>query len=294
MRTMHYRVLMLVAWLVLFYNIERVRWFFGAGQIQFITRYAYIFVALAALITLALPMLHQLPVWILGSGGVVLYLVLKSWLGYPLGGETLPVTITEICAILVTGLLTRQVIGAIGEFENSIVNFTIKHVGRQTRAFDIEQGEMYQEVRRARAFSRPLALMAIEPATDSFQVATERIVEEVQYATMKQYVLARLAKVIEDQLGPYSVIAQDGDKFLVLLPESSREDIGRLMAQVRGQVQDTIGLELRIGFSTLPEEDTFDGLVEAAYTDMKRVTRHMAEEAPRPRATSVQGQVTSQ
>lgn len=294
MRTMHYRVLMLVAWLVFFYNIERVRWFFGAGQIQFITRYAYIFVALAALITLALPLLHRLPVWILGSGGVVLFAVLKSWFGYPLGGETLPVTVTEICAILVTGLLTRQVIGAIGEFENSIVNFTIKRVGRQTRAFDIEQGEMYQEVRRARAFSRPLALMAIEPATDSFKVATERMVEEVQYATMKQYVLARLAKVIEDQLGPYSVIAQDGDKFLVLLPESSREDIGRLMAQVRGQVQDSIGLELRIGFSTLPEEATFDGLVEAAYADMKRVTRHISEEAPTPRATSVQGHVTSQ
>ena len=67
------------------------------------------------------------------------------------------------------------------------------------------------------------------------------------------------------------------------------------MAQVRGQVQDSLGLELRMGFSTLPEVDTFDGLVEAAYSDMKRVTRHIvAEEAPRPRATSVQGQVTSQ
>jgi GGDEF domain-containing protein len=291
---MHYRVLVLVAWLVFFYNVERVRWFVGAGQIQFVTRYAYIFVALAALFTLALPILHRLPWWLLSSGGVVLFLVLKSWFGYPLWGVALPVTVTEICAILVTGLLTRQVIGAISEFENSIVNFTIRRVGRQTKAFDIEQGDMYQEVRRARAFNRPMALMAIEPGAESFKVATEKMVEEVQQATMKQYVLAALAKAIENQLGPYSIIAQDGDRYLVLLPEVSKEDIPRLTAQVRGQVQDSIGLELRVGAATLPEFETFDGLVEAAYAEMRDVTPRKLEEIPAPRAASVQGQVTSQ
>ena len=293
MRTMHYRVLLLVAWLVFFYNIERVRWFVGAGQIQFVTRYAYIFVALAALVTLAFPALHRLPLWFLGAGGIVLFLVLKSWFGYPLWGAALAVTVTEICAILVTGLLTRQVAAAIWEFENSIVNFTIKRVGRHTKAFDIEQGEMYQEVRRARAYDRPLALMAVEPATDAFEAATEKMVEEVQRATMKQYVLAGLAKVLEDQLGPFSIIAQDGDRFLVLLPEASKGEISRLTAQVRGQVQESIGLELRIGSATLPEVETFDELVETAYAEMKQ-TQYRSEESASPRTPSVQGQVTSQ
>lgn len=292
MRTMHYRALLLIAWLVFFYNIERVRWFIGAGQIQFVTRYAYIFVALAALVTLALPALHRLPLWLLGTVGVTLFLFLKSWFGYPLGGTALAVTATEIGAILVTGLLTRQVISAIGEFENSIVNFTIKHVGRQTKAFDIEQGEMYQEVRRARAFSRPLTLMAIEPGTSSFEVATEKMVEEVQQATMKQYVLAALAKELEDQLGPYSVIAQDDDRFLVLLPEASKADIPRLITQVRGQVQESMGLELRIGTATLPEVETFDDLVETAYVEMKQTQAKLGESVA-SRATPVRRQVTS-
>jgi len=289
---MHYRALLLVAWLVFFYNIERVRWLVGAGQIQFVTRYAYIFVALAALVTLALPTLHRLPLWLLSTVGVILFLVLKSWFGYPLEGQALAVTVTEICAILVTGLLTRQVIGAIGEFENSIVNFTIKRVGRQTKTFNVEQGEMYQEVRRARAFNRPLALMTIEPDRIPFEVATEKMVEEVQQATMKQYVLASLAKVLEDQLGPYNVIAQDDDRFLVLLPEASKADIPRLIAQVRAQVQESMGLELRIGTATLPEVETFDELVEKAYAEMKQ-TQAKPEESASPRVTSVQGQVTS-
>jgi GGDEF domain-containing protein len=292
MRTMHYRALLLVAWLVFFYNLERVRWFVGAGQIQFVTRYAYIFVALAALITLALPVLHRLPLWLLSAGGVIIFLVLKSWFGYPLWGATLAVTITEICAILVTGLLTRQVIGAIWEFEDSIVNFTIKRVGRQTKAFDIEQGEMYQEVRRARAFNRPLALLAIEPTMDSLKVATEKMVEEVQQATMKQYVLAALAKKLEEQLGPYSIIAQDGDRFLVLLPETSEEDVPKMSAQVRGQVHESIGLELQVGSAALPQVETFDELVETAYAEMKGM-EYLAGEAAVLTATSIQGQVTS-
>jgi GGDEF domain-containing protein len=292
MRTMHYRVLMLVAWLVFFYNLERVRWFIGASGIQFVTRYAYVFVALAALITLGFPALNRLPLWLLGSIGAILFLVMKSLFGYPLWGEALPVTVTEICAILVTGLFTRQVIGAIREFENSIVNFTVKRVGRQTKAFDIEQGEMYQELRRARAFTRPLALMAVEPNTKSLEVATERMVEEVQQATMKQYVLAALAKILEDQLGPYSIIAQDGDRFLVLLPESSRADMPKLTAQVRSQVHEALRLDLRIGTAALPEVETFDELVETAYSGMKEA-EHKSEDVVSPRATSVQGQVTS-
>jgi GGDEF domain-containing protein len=289
---MHYRALLLVAWLVFFYNIERVRWFVGAGQIQFVTRYAYIFVALAALVTLALPAVHRLPLWLLGSAGVILYLIFKNWFGYPLWGEALAVTITEICAILVTGLLTRQVAGAIWEFENSIVNFTIRRVGRHTKAFDIEQGEMYQEVRRARTFERPLALMAVEPATHSIEHAREKMVEEVQQATMEQYVLAALAKELEDELGPYSIIAQDGDRFIVLLPEASKSEIPKLISQVRVQVQEALGLELRIGSSTLPEVETFDELVETAYTRMVE-GKHKSEESAVPRAASVQGHVTS-
>jgi hypothetical protein len=290
---MHYRVLLLVAWLVFFYNLERVGWVLDVGQMQLLTRYAYIFVALAALVTLALPALHRLPFWMLAAGGSGLFLVLKAWFGYPLWGAALTVTVTEICAILVTGLLTRQVMAAIAEFEDSIVNFTIKRVGRQTKSFDVEQGEMYQEVRRARAFGRPLTLMALEPAADSIEVATEKIVEEVQQATTKQYVLAALAKELEDQLGPFSVIAQDDDRFLILLPESSRVDVPSLIAQVRAQVKGSLGLDLRVGTATLPEIETFEGLVEAAYAEMKDTTPHQ-EEASAPSAASVRKQATSQ
>jgi hypothetical protein len=291
---MHYRVLGLAAWLLFFYNLERVRVYIGAQEIQLLTRFAYGFVAFAALVSLALPVLHRLPLWISALGGTLIFLVLKMWFGFPIWGEGLPVTVTEICAILITLLLTRQVILAIREFEVSIVNFTVRRVGRRTADFVTEQGEMYQEVRRARAYRRPLAMMAVEPEANSFSVATEKMVEEVQQATMRQYVLAALAKTLESLLGPYSCIGQDGERFLVLLPEASKDDLPRLTAQVRGKAKEAIGLDLRIGAATLPEIETFDGLVDAACAEMTAETQQQPAGASAKRLTSVQGQLTSQ
>jgi GGDEF domain-containing protein len=118
----------------------------------------------------------------------------------------------------------------------------------------------------------------------------------VQQATMKQYVLAALAKELEDQFGPYGIMGQDGDKFLILLPEVSKEDVPRMMAQLRGQVQELIGLEeLKIGAASLPEVETFDELVEKAYAEMKGKTQQRLEEATMPRRVGpVQKQVISQ
>jgi GGDEF domain-containing protein len=294
MRRMHYRVLLLVVWLLFLYAIEPASRFVGYWRIDLLTAYAYVFVALIAFIGLALPAVHRLPLPLLISGGVLVFLVFKGWFGYPLWGRSLPLTVTEVCAFLVTGLLTRQVMWAIREFETSIVNFTIKHVGRHPKTFAIEQGEMYQEVRRAREFNRPLTLMAIEPETNSFKVAKEKMVEQVQRATLKQYVFAALAKTLEDQLSPYSIIAQNGDRFLVLIPETRAEDLPRLATHLGELVQESLGLEVRIGGASLPEVETFDELVETAHRELKDQTRQKPGETLKPRVTSAQGQVTSQ
>jgi GGDEF domain-containing protein len=153
---------------------------------------------------------------------------------------------------------------------------------------------MYQEVRRARAFNRPLVLIAIEPESDSLGVVQEKLVQEVQRATMKQYVFAALAKTLSDQLGPYNVIAQDGDKFLVLLPEVSKEDLPRLIAQLRGKIGESIGLGLQIGTASMPEVETFDELVEAAYAEMMSKIQPKTEEAVKTGVASVRGRLTSQ
>jgi GGDEF domain-containing protein len=294
MRTMHYRVLSLVAWLLFFYNLERVGKFLNHQRFELFTAYSYVFIALVALISLALPTIHRLSLPLLVSVGVVVFLVLNVWFGYPLWGRYLPLTVTEVCAFLVTGLLTRQVMLGIREFESSIVNFTIRHVGRHPKTFAIEQGEMYQEVRRAREFNRPLTLIAIEPETGSFRAAKEKMVEEVQQATMKQYVLAALAKTLEGRLSPYSIIAQDGDKFLVLIPEARGEDLPRLATELGETVQESLGLELRIGGASLPEVETFDELVEAARRELKIKARQKPREMLKPRVTTAQRQVISQ
>jgi GGDEF domain-containing protein len=279
--------------LLFLYNIERAGRLMGMPHVDFMTAYAHVFAAAVALATLAVPSLHRLPVPVLASVSIVLFVFFKPWFGYPLWGAALPVTVTEICAVLVTSLLTRQVILAIREFESSVVNFTIKRIGQRPKTFDVEQGEMYQEVRRARAFNRPLALLAIEP-DGSLNRAVEKMVAEVQQATVRQYVLAALVKRLEDLLGPYSIIAQDGDRFLVLLPERSKEEMPRLIKQLSKQIGECMDLKLRIGIATLPEIEMFDELVDAAYASLE--SRHLdaSEETAISSGTPLPDGLTSQ
>ncbi len=292
MRTMHYRVLVLAAWLLFLYNVERAGRLMGMERVDFMTAYAHVFIAAVTLATLAIPSLYRLPVPVLVSSVILVFLFFKPWFGFRLWGTALPVTVTEMGAVLVTGWLTHRVIAAVREFEASIVNFTIKHVGRQPGTFDLEQGEMYQEVRRARAFQRPLALLAIEPDV-SLNGAVEKMVAEVQRATMKQYVLAALVKRLEDLFGPYSIIAQDEGKFLVLLPERSKEEMPRLIKQLRGQVEESMHLDLRVGVATVPEVEMFDELVDAAYADMQNGSVDLSEEVARPSVTSIRERLPS-
>jgi hypothetical protein len=289
MRTMHYRVLALAAWLLFLNNLERVSKFIGDQRIDLLTPYAYVFVALATVITLAFPVIHRVSPSLILSMGAAVFLIFKAFFGYPLWGGALPLTVTELCAFLVTALLVRQVILAVREFETSIVNFTIARIGHPTKDLAIEQSEMYQEVRRAREFGRPLTMMAVKPQHESHAVAVEKMVEEVQQATMKQYVLAALAKTLKKQFSPYSIIAQNSDHFLVLLPEIAEEDCPQLTVRLREAAREVNGLNLQIGMASLPATETFDELIEVAHNRMS------ASAAPRevtaPRVTSTTGQV---
>ncbi|MDH4187387.1 MAG: hypothetical protein OEV08_10340, partial [Nitrospira sp.] len=135
--------------------------------------------------------------------------------------------------------------------------------------FSTGQGEMYREVRRARHHQRPLTLMAIGVEERSIRVALDRMVQEVQQAMMKQYVLSGVARTLCDELEDYSIIAQRNDHFLALLPEVTPGKSRDLIERLRRAVSEQVGVALQIGIASFPEDAvTFESLVEKAVEEM--------------------------
>lgn len=263
MKRMRFIVAVLIVWLFLFYNIERL------SEPINITDVAYTFVPIMAVLTILVSRLRKAPLWVLLVGFIPVFLALKAWVKSSMWGTSLPLTVTEICAIALTTILARWVSNGLSEFESAIAHITIGQVGKLPEPFSTGQGEMYREVRRARHHQRPLALMAIGVEEESIQVALDRMVQEVQQAMMKQYVLSGVARALCDELEDYNIIAQRNDHFLALLPEVTSEKLTDLSERLRRAVSEQVGVALQIGTASFPEDAmTFESLVEKAVGEM--------------------------
>jgi GTP cyclohydrolase III len=143
-------------------------------------------------------------------------------------------------------------------------------VGKLPEPFSTGQGEMYREVRRARHHQRPLALMAIGVEEESVQVALDRMVQEVQQAMMRQYVLSDVSKTLCKELEDYNIIAQRNHHFLALMPEMTPAKLTDLIERLRKTVFEQVGVTLKIGTASFPDDAvTFESLVEKAVEEMR-------------------------
>jgi GGDEF domain-containing protein len=254
-------VAMLISWLFFFYNIERL------SKHVNITTAAYILVPAVVVIIVLIPYLIKVHLSVLLLVPIVIFLLLETWMGGDkVWGAALPVTLMEISTIAVTAILARWVSIGVNEFEGAVKNITIGHGGeRRTR-----QGEIYREVQRARAFQRPLTLVAVKADEASIKVALDRMVQEVQQAMIQQYVLARVSKTLIDELDDYNIVAKRQDHFLILFPEATPEKLSEVLERLRKAVQEQVGVTLHIGLASLPDDAaTLEALVERAVADMQ-------------------------
>jgi GGDEF domain-containing protein len=263
MKRLRFLVAILVGWLFFFYNIERFCKFID------ITDVAYTFVPAMVIATVLASRLHRIPAWVHVIVPIPVFLVLKVWMESNMWGSYLPMTVIEVCAIILTTILARKVSMGISEFESAVANITIGQISNLPEPFSAGQGEMYRQVRRARDHQRPLALMALRVEEESIQVALDRMVQEAQQAMMKQYVLSGVSKTLCNGLEDYNIIAKRNDHFLVLLPEVTPDKLPDLVKQMRKAVSEQVGVTLQVGTASLPENAaTFEALVEKAEEKM--------------------------
>jgi GGDEF domain-containing protein len=271
MKSLRLWITLLILWLILFFNIERIN-----SPIN-IRSYTYVFVAIVVSLTLVLPRLQRLPFLILLVIPVPVFLVFRAfierghWYDNLLTGYALPLTVTQVSAILLTGLLARQIHYGLQEFEDIIANITFGHIGKLPKPFSEGQGSMYREVKRARRFHRPLAIVALKVDEADIQVVLPKIVKEVQQAMMKQYVLAGVARILNDNMQDFDTIALRDNNFIVVLPEINGEEAHQVALKLADVVKERLKIKLQVGTANFPQEAmTFESLVELALENAQR------------------------
>jgi len=266
--------------MIFFFNIERIN-----SPIN-IRSYTYIFVAGVAALTLGLPKLQRIPFFILLVAPIPVFLVLKTlmergdWYENLLLGNALPLTVTQVSAIILTGLLARQIYYRLREFEDVIANVTFNYIGKLPKPFSEGQGTIYREVKRARRYHRPLALIALKVNEADFQIVLPKMVKEVQQAMMREYTMAGIARILAENMHDFDTIAVRDNNFILVLPEISAEETAHIAQKLEDTVKEKMKVKLQVGTASFPNEAmTFESLVELALKN----TQQSAEIHPTPK-----------
>ena len=272
MRQLRFWLIITGVWLTFFFNIERI--IFNRFDTNIIRSDTYIFVAIVALLPLLLPRLHNFSFSSILI--IVTVLFLYIWYQSPRWGQSVTVhypqtnalsmlTILQVNAIILTGLLSRQISYSLNEFEYIVAKITFGHIGARPTPFAEEQSGMYREVRRAARYGRPLVMIAIKIDEESIQTPLPQMVKDVQKAMMKEFTLASIAESLDENLLSFDTIALRDNCFIITMPETSAQDIPTVVQRLESAIKEKFGIAVGIGAASFPNEAvTFEHLVELA------------------------------
>jgi GGDEF domain-containing protein len=264
MKQLRTRAIILTLWLLIFYMVTHIWVPLSINPVSY-------FYALAAIIFFfAVPGLSKInPVWLFLIP-ILFFICLKAILGLPWFGSALVVTIIECLAILVTLLILVWLRGSLQEFNNSVAYLSMGTKDKTLGQPIVDQNVLYREVRRARNHQRPLSILAIGVDETSVNLASDRIVKEAQQRLIKQLALTNISTILRDKLEDCDIVAQTNNHFLVILPETKPEDLPGLMDRLHAQIENQVGVDVRIGSASLPQDSyTMEGLLEKATLEMQ-------------------------
>jgi hypothetical protein len=194
-----------------------------------------------------------------------LFLILKVLLHYPLLGPGLPLTVTEVLAVLVSFGLGRRITLSLLEYEKSVVDLAALNWVTRPLSFLEMQDQFYREVRRARLHDRPLSLVAVRPDTQLSPMQINALIAETQLRLTKHYQEVRFAELFSTELSDCDLIAKCDDHFVLMLAETDSKRARDVARRLEVRVRELLGVGLQTGVATFPlEEVTLAGLVKRA------------------------------
>lgn len=297
MNRLRFWITVLIIWLIFVFNIERIN-----SPVN-IRSYTYIFVAIAAVAAI-IPKTNRLSYLALILIPVPSFLLFKSFgRGDSLWGAALPLTVTQVSGIVVTGLISRQISSGLREVERLVDEITSGYIGKPAKSFSEAQDIIYRELRRARHHQRPLSVITLRIDEKSVDLALPKIIVEVQKATMNEYVLAGVTRVLAQNVSDFGTIARRDNYFVVVLPETSNEEASEAATKLENIVYENLKVNLISGTASFPEQAvTFEALVnlatqaadDRAFGKLDHVVEAKKEEYSRPPPDNIEREISSQ
>jgi hypothetical protein len=284
MRRLHFSILVLCGWFFAFYNVERI-----FEQVN-LASFVYLLAPVLGMLVLSIPKLRRVPLYWYIPLSFVSVIILRSALGYGQQENAFSLCVTESLATWITLALSYQLGKGIDEYCSAATTAMVNHLADHTQPFEEAQSAVVREVRRARLFRRPIAVLALNPQPVDEEESLDRFTQEFRAELVQQYISAKAAGCLSTHLRSCDILTQSNKHFFALLPELNRDEALELARQMQGDLSSELGLNLKVGISMFPEDEvTATGLLERAEAEeaeieLVRETASFASENIRPLA----------
>jgi hypothetical protein len=162
--------------------------------------------------------------WI-ALAGMVPFFILKATRGLRDWRDEHAADGHRMASLFTTIFLSWQIGRRIESLRAEILRLTVGSGSVAARPFQNAQAECYREIRRARHYNRPAALLSISPTKESMDLSINRFIQEAQTSIIRQYITARTADLLRTTLKETDVITMRNNHFLVLLPETTSDHL---------------------------------------------------------------------
>ena len=251
-----------IVWLLVIFNIERFH------EPINIASFVYVLVGIVAAASVVMGRVARVTLWWQGVGLVGIFVVLKGAFGYSLLGAALPLTVTEMSVLIVTLLLVDRISRAASDFEASVNELTLRQFVEGIDPATADFSRLYREVRRARQHDRPFGILAVS-ACDAGAAARSRILEEIQRNSLRQFVTAKLGRIVGECIGDVELVARHGENIVVAVPEATTDQLHEVASRLQSVIGSRLGCRAKIGTALFPaEEVTLAGLLARAERGM--------------------------
>jgi len=259
MSKLRVHISLMLAWLLLVYYSERINVATNGTPIAYgvaaVVSLAVVGLNLRRRMRFSHCLLVALAAWTLGIA--VLHGVRGVTWGWPLA--------TELCFVCITISLAWWLSTGLWECESGAAQVSALRTGGRLVSLEDGRVELERELRRAQRFQRPLSLLClhVDPATAATNL--NDLLEEIQRGAVDQYQDHQLVQWIDETLRDCDLVAQHEGHFLVLLPETTREEAEQLVDDLKRRAVRQASVELQVGIAAFPKEEvTLTGLLERA------------------------------
>lgn len=258
-------ILLLVLWVVVLFNIERLDILNLA-----IPSTLYIVTGIALLPIVLVPAMGQIRFEFVVSPVVLIYVALR-YFNFPSAQSlTVESLILESFVIVISLWLGRKISHNLESFETVVEEIVFED--KENRILSMNDGEeaVNNELFRARKYERPVALIYIKMPTINRLRRIHPNTLQYQLSLEHRYYKTRIARIVESVVYRVDILVWYGDNLVICLPETSTDQAEQLARQISEIVGASIVLQVPMGIASFPQDGLiYNDLVTKAEQNLK-------------------------